>query len=103
MTIAAHENNGLTSADSRPALVLLREEARVRGFKNALSLKRFCVRLHVPIYRTGKMLWVAPAEIDKAVLRATSEAPAPRERATSAHVAVADSVADLMMGARRTR
>lgn len=51
----------------RPAWVLLPEEARARGFKNALAFKRWCRRHRVAIRRDGRMLWVRPEDVDIAV------------------------------------
>lgn len=61
------DSTGAIIAVSRPAWVLLPEEARVRGFKNALALRRWCARHQVALRRDGKMLWVRPADVDAAV------------------------------------
>lgn len=52
---------------ARPTWVLIPEEARVRGFKNALAFRRWCRRRQVALRRDGKMLWVRPADVDAAV------------------------------------
>lgn len=50
-----------------PRWVLLSEEARVRGFRNALAFKRWCVKRRVALKRDGRRLWVSPGEVDRAV------------------------------------
>lgn len=80
------------SAVSVREWVLLPEEARVRGFRNALAFKRWCVRRAVVLKRDGKKLWVAPSDVDRAV------EGLPARGATSA---VAASVAAIK--ARRAR
>jgi hypothetical protein len=60
---------------ARPAVVLLAEEAAVRGFRkrdgrpNAAAFRRWCQRVGVPIHRPeGRKEWVATADVDRAVL-----------------------------------
>lgn len=67
MTIAANPSEPNASSRSAPRYVLLVEEARLRGFRNALAFKRWCVRRQVSLKRDGKKLWVAPADVDRAV------------------------------------
>lgn len=50
-----------------PRWVLLSEEARVRGFRNALAFKRWCVKQRVALKLDGRRLWVSPVEVDRAV------------------------------------
>lgn len=71
-TTGAAPSASTTSGDDhapqeRPRWVLLREEARVRGFRNALSFKRWCDRHQVALRRDGKMLWVRSEDVDRAV------------------------------------
>jgi hypothetical protein len=47
--------------------VLLPEEARVRGFRNALAFKRWCFRNGVAIRRDGRKSWVRSEDVDRAV------------------------------------
>ncbi len=90
-------------ADGLPRHVLLAVEARARGFRNALAFRRWCRRRGVPIRADGKLRWVSPAEVDKAIARISAD-PAPRPNAArAACVAVADAVADLIMSNRRPR
>lgn len=78
--MATTSNDPEPNAPARiaPRYVLLAEEARVRGFRNALAFKRWCVRRQVVLRRDGKRLWVAPADVDRAVegLPARSTEPA---------------------------
>ncbi|MBI5511462.1 MAG: hypothetical protein HY903_22105 [Deltaproteobacteria bacterium] len=85
-----------------PRWVLLSEEARVRGFRNALAFKRWCRKRNVAIVTEGKFQWVSPAEVDRA-LDALSLQAAPSEPvAPSGDGAVASAVTTLMMS-KRTR
>jgi hypothetical protein len=86
-----------------PQWVLLAHEARVRGFRNALAFRRWCRRRGVPIRTDGKLRWVSPAEVDKAVAGISTEAPPRANGARAERVAVADAVADLIMGGGRPR
>lgn len=61
------ESNSDVSLRVAPRFVLLHEEARVRGFRNALAFKRWCVRRAVILKRDGKKLWVAPTDVDRAI------------------------------------
>ena len=64
----------------RPAWVLLKHEAAARGFRNALSFRRWCKRNGVPVTKTGRLETVCPADVDAAVLGAgpaAARAPEP--------------------------
>jgi len=82
------------------AAVHLREEARVRGFRNALAFKRWCTRHAVPIRRDAKMLWVRPLDVDRVVddLAGCTAPSGSTPRAVDDPVASA--VATLMLGGR---
>lgn len=84
----------------RPAWVLLREEARVRGFRNALAFKRWCVRHAVLIRRDTKMLWVRPEDVDRVVNDLDRGAAPSGSAGRSADDPVASAVAALMLQGR---
>lgn len=79
------------SAEARPAWVLIRREAKLRGFKNAISFRRWCRRNKVPVYKTGRLCAVCPAEVDVAIKRGEVSEPL---RHDDNHVA--DAVAKMM-------
>jgi hypothetical protein len=67
--------SGATIITMRPAVVLLSEEAGLRGFRkrngapNAAAFRRWCQRVGVTIHRPeGRKEWVATADVDRAVL-----------------------------------
>ncbi|MBI5511414.1 MAG: hypothetical protein HY903_21865 [Deltaproteobacteria bacterium] len=91
------------SAPAPPQWVLLAHEARVRGFRNALAFRRWCRRRGVTIRADGKLRWVSPAEVDKAVAGISADATPRPNDARAGRVAVADAVADLIMADRRPR
>jgi H2-forming N5,N10-methylenetetrahydromethanopterin dehydrogenase-like enzyme len=64
--------------------VRLALEATARGFKNGLAFKRFCHRVGIPVHKTGKMLWVRPADVDAAIARTAR--PSHGESDSSANV-----------------
>jgi hypothetical protein len=72
-------------AMARPAWVLLCEEARLRGFKNALAFRRWCRRSGVGVFKVGRLCAVCPAEVDAAVRKDT--APKPSQSSVSLAVA----------------
>lgn len=72
----------------RRAWVLLHAEAQARGFKNALSFRRWCRRHGIPVYKDGKMLWVKRCAVDE---RLDELASSPSTKST----AVSDAVAAL--------
>lgn len=82
----------------RPAWVLLAEEARHRGFRNALAFRRWCRRRGIALRADGRKQWVAPGDIDRVIeaLPARATTPAPGE----VNVAVADAVATLISSPR---
>jgi hypothetical protein len=50
--------------------VLLALEARARGFAckhPELAFRRWCRRVGVPIHKTGRLEWVCPTAVDRAV------------------------------------
>ncbi len=67
MSTDLDSSRGGPSAVARPQWVLLPEEARLRGFKNALAFKRWCFRHDVPMRRDGRRLWVRSDDVDLAV------------------------------------
>ena len=87
-----------------PTWVLLHVEATARGFRNALSFRRWCRRHGVPIRMDGRKQWVAPRDVDAAIATIpTSAAPAPEEPQASTADPVASGVLDLMHRVRRSR
>lgn len=58
-------------------------EARRRGFRNPLALRRFCMRVSVNFTKVGEMLFVLPRELDEAIARGGS----PRRADPSANIA----------------
>lgn len=90
----------LSSPYLRPTWVLLREEARVRGFRNALAFKRWCVRHAVVIRRDTKMLWVRPVDVDRVVDELDRGAAPSDSAGRSADDPVASAVAALMLRGR---
>lgn len=88
---------------ARPSWVLLREEARVRGFRNALSFRRWCRRRGVPIRSDGRKQWVATIDVDHAVAAVPAEAHPSIEAGTDDVDPVAAGVRDLMLSAGRRR
>ncbi len=101
MTIASNESEPNASKGAAPRFVLLHEEARVRGFRNALAFKRWCRRHAVPIRVDGRKLWVASVDVDRAVALVPAQASAPTRG--NADPAVADAVAALMQTPARRR
>lgn len=101
MTTASTASEPTASTNNTPRFVLLHEEARVRGFRNALAFKRWCRRHAVPIRIDGRKLWVAPHDVDRAVATVPAQVSAPAH----GHVdpAVADAVTALMQTPARQR
>lgn len=54
---------------AEPEYVLLAHEARRRGFRNTLALRRFCVRFDVPMPKVGKKQFVRPRDLDLVIAR----------------------------------
>ena len=77
MTTTPNESERNPSRESAPRYVLLHEEARLRGFRNALAFKRWCVKRDVVLKRDGRKLWVAPTDVDRAVERLPARAIEP--------------------------
>lgn len=77
----------MSNTSAVPAWRLLAEEARIRGFRNALSFRRWCRRAGVPITKTGRMETVSPAAVDAAVIGTPAVA---NELETAADAAVAN-------------
>ena len=74
-------------------------EARERGFPSAQALRKWCERMGVVVYRTGKLAWVDPKAIEVVILRGTPQRPtAPR----STHAEIADGIAGLPRRTRRS-
>lgn len=71
-----------------PEYVLVPHEARRRGFKNPLALRRFCLRLCVEFKTVGRKQFVRPRELDEAIARGGS----PRRADPSANIAHAVDV-----------
>lgn len=69
MTTAPNDSEPTASKGAAPRFVLLHEEARLRGFKNALAFRRWCAKRDVVLRRDGKKIWVAPSDVDRAVER----------------------------------
>lgn len=103
MMIASNESESNPSKGTAPRFVLLHEEARRRGFKNALCFRRWCRRRGVTIRADGRKQWVAPVEIDQAIDAFSTEAVASPNEATTALDPVASGVLDLMMQSGRRR
>ncbi len=101
MTTASTASEPTASTSNAPRFVLLHEEARMRGFRNALAFKRWCRRHAVPIRVDGRKLWVASVDVDRAV----AMVPAQVSGLTHGHAdpAVADAVAALMQAPVRRR
>lgn len=72
-----------------PMWVLLHVEGARRGFRNALAFRRWCRGRGIPVRRDGKMLWVSPADIDRAI----EALPAPAAAPDTPRSAVLDTVA----------
>jgi hypothetical protein len=66
-----------------PEYVLVNYEARRRGFRNSLALRRFCLRARVSFTKIGKMLFVRPRDLDEAIARGGS----PRRDEPSSNIA----------------
>jgi hypothetical protein len=64
-----------TTPGERAEFVLLAAEAKSRGHKNALAMRRWCRRYNVPITRLGKQLWVRPSDVDAVLRRAAAGEP----------------------------
>lgn len=58
-----------------PRWVLLGEEAELRGFRNALAFKRWCLKRSVPMKRDGRKLWVSPGDVDRAIAELPERTP----------------------------
>ncbi len=56
---------GPTLAPSDP--VQLHLEGKARGFRNTLSFRRFCVREGVEIIRRGRLQFVRPCDVTRAI------------------------------------
>ena len=91
------------TASTRPAWVLLVEEARARGFRNVLAFRRWCRRRAVPIRADGRKQWVAPADVDRAIATILPGAPGSDDAATVDVDPVASGVRDLMLQTGRRR
>lgn len=84
-------------AAARPEWVLLRLEARVRGFEGkhaSLKFRRWCKSRRVRVVKDGRREWVCPREIDAVIAGA---APA-NDTAEARPPAVARAVALLTGG-----
>lgn len=92
-------------ADGRPC-VLLPLEAKLRGFRNRLSFRRWCHRRGVPIRRDGRFEWVCPADVDAAVgavpiVRVSSASVASKKSVSPVVDPVAAAVDALMLRGRK--
>lgn len=83
-----------------PAWVLLALEAKARGFRNALALRRWCRRRSIPLRKDGKMLWVRRADIDAAIEALAAPQPAANDDEARER-AMAEAAADAITGARK--
>ena len=101
MTITSTASEPTAATSTAPRFVLLHEEARVRGFRNALAFKRWCRRHAVPIRVDGRKLWVAPHDVDRTVATVPVQVTAPTHG--NVDPAVADAVSMLMQTPTRQR
>ncbi len=103
MTNVPKDSEPKASPNPAPRYVLLREEARLRGFRNVLSFRRWCRRHEVPICADGRLQWVSPEDVDAAVALLSAQRPPSSESPTLDVDPVAAAVADLMMHGRGRR
>jgi len=66
------------AAGTSPMWVLLATESKVRGFRNALSFRRWCRSRGVRVRKDGKLLWVKRADVD-ATIEAVGAPPPPAD------------------------
>lgn len=100
MTAALNEPTPPPVTEGAPRWVLLSEEGRARGFRNALAFRRWCRKRSVTVVTDGKFQWVCPAEVDRALDALSAQGTPPEPAPPPGEAAVASAVTTLMMAKR---